>query len=217
MTSSARAWCGPVWPLCTSLSWSPLSFSSMCPCPGCPWNCRTEADVSIADDTLSFTSALSCGTLFSHYFLSKQHSPGADGGGSGDSRSFFLCQWTIPDETLRLRGVSQKVRSPVIFDMRAAGVDQMILLLLNINGNTLSLSLFWLVWFVSSSDEILGLYERIQVYQKFALDVPVRMVLKDSADKTLTRDVGHWITVAQMSDTVSHLKKVILLSDCMFL
>lgn len=38
------------------------------------------------------------------------------------------------------------------------------------------------------SDEILGLYERIQVYQKFALDVPVRMVLKDSADKTLTRD-----------------------------
>ncbi|XP_016371821.1 phosphatidylinositol 4-phosphate 3-kinase C2 domain-containing subunit gamma [Sinocyclocheilus rhinocerous] len=38
------------------------------------------------------------------------------------------------------------------------------------------------------SDEILGLYERIQVYEKFALDVPVRMVLKDSADKTLTRD-----------------------------
>ncbi|XP_016146952.1 phosphatidylinositol 4-phosphate 3-kinase C2 domain-containing subunit gamma [Sinocyclocheilus grahami] len=37
------------------------------------------------------------------------------------------------------------------------------------------------------SDEILGLYERIQVYQKFALDVPVRMVLKDSADKTPTR------------------------------
>lgn len=133
MTSSARAWCGPVWPLCTSLSWSPLSFSSMCPCPGCPWNCRTEADVSISDDTLSFTSALSCGTLFSHYFLSKQHSPGADGGGSGDSRSFFLCQWTIPDETLRLRGVSQKVRSPVIFDMRAAGVDQMIVVLIGLN------------------------------------------------------------------------------------
>ncbi|XP_058606982.1 phosphatidylinositol 3-kinase C2 domain-containing subunit gamma isoform X2 [Onychostoma macrolepis] len=38
------------------------------------------------------------------------------------------------------------------------------------------------------SDEILGLYERIQVYQKFASDVPVRMVLKDSVDKTLTRD-----------------------------
>ncbi|XP_050991769.1 phosphatidylinositol 3-kinase C2 domain-containing subunit gamma isoform X1 [Labeo rohita] len=38
------------------------------------------------------------------------------------------------------------------------------------------------------SDSILGLYERIQVYQKFASDVPVRMVLKDTVDKTLTRD-----------------------------
>ncbi|XP_043089509.1 phosphatidylinositol 4-phosphate 3-kinase C2 domain-containing subunit gamma isoform X2 [Puntigrus tetrazona] len=38
------------------------------------------------------------------------------------------------------------------------------------------------------SDEILGLCERIQVYEKFASDVPVRMVLKDSVDKSLTRD-----------------------------
>lgn len=46
-----------------------------------------------------------------------------------------------------------------------------------------------IVCFALSSDSILGLYERIQVYQKFASDVPVRMVLKDTVDKTLTRDV----------------------------
>ncbi|KAK7151368.1 hypothetical protein R3I94_007885 [Phoxinus phoxinus] len=38
------------------------------------------------------------------------------------------------------------------------------------------------------SDDILGSHERLQVYQKFASDVPVRMMLRDAADKTLTRD-----------------------------
>ncbi|XP_067245627.1 phosphatidylinositol 3-kinase C2 domain-containing subunit gamma isoform X1 [Chanodichthys erythropterus] len=38
------------------------------------------------------------------------------------------------------------------------------------------------------SDEMLGLYERIQVYHKFASDVPVRMVLRDTVGRTLTRD-----------------------------
>lgn len=45
------------------------------------------------------------------------------------------------------------------------------------------------VCFTSSSDEILGSHERIQVYHKFASDVPVRMMLRDTVDKTLTRDV----------------------------
>ncbi|XP_067275932.1 phosphatidylinositol 3-kinase C2 domain-containing subunit gamma [Pseudorasbora parva] len=38
------------------------------------------------------------------------------------------------------------------------------------------------------SDEILGLYERIQVYYKCASAVPVRMVLRDAVHQTLTRD-----------------------------
>ncbi|XP_077088624.1 phosphatidylinositol 3-kinase C2 domain-containing subunit gamma isoform X2 [Siphateles boraxobius] len=38
------------------------------------------------------------------------------------------------------------------------------------------------------SDEILGSHEHIQVYHKFASDVPVRMMLRDNVDKTLTRD-----------------------------
>ncbi|KAG1938615.1 phosphatidylinositol 4-phosphate 3-kinase C2 domain-containing subunit gamma isoform X1 [Pimephales promelas] len=38
------------------------------------------------------------------------------------------------------------------------------------------------------SDEILGSHEQIQVHHKFASDVPVRMMLWDSIDKTLARD-----------------------------
>lgn len=138
--SVTRAWCGPVWPLCTSLSWSPLNFSSMCPCHGCPWNYRTESDVNIADYILSFTPGSSFQDTLtpSYYFLSKQHSPGAYGGSFGDSRSFCHSQWTIPDEILRHRGVSQKVISPVIyFTCRLLVVDQMFLLLLNSIGHTL--------------------------------------------------------------------------------
>ncbi|XP_051953352.1 phosphatidylinositol 3-kinase C2 domain-containing subunit gamma isoform X2 [Xyrauchen texanus] len=37
------------------------------------------------------------------------------------------------------------------------------------------------------SDDVLGFYERIQVYQKFALDVPVRMVHRNNIDKSLAR------------------------------
>lgn len=45
------------------------------------------------------------------------------------------------------------------------------------------------VCFTSSSDEILGSHEHIQAYHKFASDVPVRIMLWDTVDKTLTRDV----------------------------
>ncbi|XP_052386723.1 phosphatidylinositol 3-kinase C2 domain-containing subunit gamma isoform X2 [Carassius gibelio] len=62
------------------------------------------------------------------------------------------------------------------------------------------------------SDEILGLCERIQVYQKFALDVPVRMVLKDCIDPALTpdeeddRQVFHFNQVLDSASAVSIMR-----------
>lgn len=127
VTSSAGVWCGAAWPLCTCLSWSPPNSSSMCPCLGCLWNNRSDGDVSLTDDTHTQFRLKLLGHFGKHYLhclISKQHSPGADGGGSGDSRSFCCCQWTIPDETLWLRGVSQKVISPVIFYQQVVVVAQ---------------------------------------------------------------------------------------------